>query len=84
VSTSMYRLVIAVVAAAVAVCGVVLLATISYGDVGRRPWLPIGVALVAAGGVGLLISAMMWAMWTEDRTARRMARPESRDPHPHG
>jgi cytochrome c-type biogenesis protein CcmH/NrfG len=81
VSASKVRLLTAAVVV-VAICGVVLLASIRYSDVSRRPWLPIGIALVAAGGVGLLATCMMWALRSEDRTAQRLSGRRN-DPQQH-
>jgi hypothetical protein len=59
-----------------AVGGVVLLGAIHYGDVGRRPWLPIGIAVMAAGAVGALVLTTIAAMRTENVMARRSHRPQ--------
>jgi hypothetical protein len=60
----------------VAVVGVVLLATVGAGDLGRRPWLPVGIVVVAAGAVGLVIMTTMAAKRTEDRSALRSSQPD--------
>jgi hypothetical protein len=63
--------IVAGVAAIVAVIGIVVVALVSYADLDRRPWLPLGIVLVAAGAVGLLIATTMQAMRTEDKEAHR-------------
>ena len=71
--TSVFRTMIAVVVL-VAVIGIVVLAAIHYGDLARRPWLPIGIALAAAGAVASVVMVAIEAKRSEDRTARLMAR----------
>jgi uncharacterized membrane protein len=73
--SSKMRMLIGLVAV-VAVLGLVILGAIHYGDVGRRPWLPIGIALIAAGAVGAVVLTTIAAMRTEDAMARRSPRPQ--------
>jgi hypothetical protein len=62
--------ILAGLAVLVAVIGIILVVLVSYTDLGRRPWQPLGIVLVGAGAVGLLILTVAQAIRTEDREAR--------------
>jgi len=73
--TSQFRM-LGAAAIALAVVGLILLASIGAGDLDRRPWLPIAIVVVAAGAVGLVIMTTMAAKRTEDRMAHRSREPD--------
>jgi uncharacterized integral membrane protein len=66
------------IAATIAVLGIVMVALVHYSDLGRRPWLPLGIVLVAAGAVGALIVTTIQAMRTEDLQAHTPRVPRRR------
>jgi hypothetical protein len=74
-STPQFRMLWTAIAA-VAVIGIVLVASVGAGDLGKRPWLPLGIVVVAAGAVGLVIMTTMAAKRSEDRLAQRSGEPD--------
>ncbi len=62
---------LAVVVALVALGGIIVLAVVYSDGLDRRPWLPLGIGLVAFDAVGAVIMTVMQAMRTEDRSAWR-------------
>jgi len=74
-STWKFRMLVAAIVTVVVV-GFLMLASVGAGDLSRRPWLPIGIVVVAAGAVGLVVMCTMAAIRSENRMSHRASEPD--------
>jgi hypothetical protein len=56
------------------VAGVVVVVLAGYHDIRRSPWMPLGIALVAFGAVGVLIMTVAKAYRVEHEAAKTRRR----------